>query len=137
MVVFPVYVYLNWRLPSNYDIIVSETDGNHAQTSSPTSDSDSQTSSTFIVCSKSRQILQASKTRCVLPVMACGVLLWLSVCVWLVLQQTAGWLQLSDSGQVTLMLVTLPLRSAFNPLLLWLGIGQERRRGERRARLMK
>jgi hypothetical protein len=66
-----------------------------------------------------------------------NMLLWLPVSVWIVLQQWAGWLRMSDPSTVTLLLVTLPLRSALNPLLLWLGVVREQRRQEQTTRLIK
>jgi hypothetical protein len=79
----------------------------------------------------------ASKSRRLLLLTSINVLLWLPVCLWVVLQRVPGWQQASGPAQMTLLLLLLPLRSALNPLLLWLGVVQERGRQEQRGRLMK
>lgn len=127
------YTLITNNLPSKYKSVVMST-GN-ARKTSQSCDGGLKDPSTRVLVSRSTE--QLSKTRCLLPMMVGNMLLWLPVSVWIVLQQWAGWLRMSDPSTVTLLLVTLPLRSALNPLLLWLGVVREQRRQEQTTRLIK
>jgi hypothetical protein len=152
LLVLAGYAFLLKTLPSSYDCITSSVDtatnsSNTTTTPNPDTLSFPSSSPSHALPTRSSRnsmntysLQQASQTRCLLPTISTAVVLWLPVCVWVVLQDAASHshkLRMSDPSHVTLLLVTLPLRSALSPLLYWLGVVQERRRQEHRVRLMK
>ena len=84
----------------------------------------------------SRQLQEGTVARRVSCLVVFHVLCWLPVCLAALLT-SVGVLAIPDEMNVTLLVLTLPLRSAINPLLYVLGCVQERRRQVQSDRLLK
>jgi hypothetical protein len=122
-------------LPSQIDLIAASAglDTKNTDKSEDSSDAIKLWSKNF----QTDRFLAQVAARRLLPLSLCGTLLWLPTCVCVLLQQSVALLPLTDQQLVTLLLLTMPLRSALNPLLYWMGYVREKRGQMQRKRLVK